>query len=150
MPIDLQDRVKSHLTQEQVIKLEEPPPDDDKKLIRVPIATFPPTAMVYSVNRITPIIPADNVESVPTTLIAKVLSPPDVKRKPRRIYVCTKCDRDYTYIDHGTQTVQQIGSPYGPGETNGFHNRNGTNGTHQAMHPGIHRPRLNSTETEIY
>lgn len=154
LPLDLQERVKSHMTREQIMALEDasnlPPPET--KMIRVPMPTFPPTAMVYSVNKVPPppppLSPSDNkLETVPTSLIAKVLAQPDPPRKPRRVFICNKCKTDVMLHDQEVQT--SISHP--PIDTNGY-NGGGVGGmrTHQcAIHPGVHRSRLNSTETEI-
>ena len=145
--------MKSHMTREQIIDLEDASNQApvETKMIRVPMPTFPPTAMVYSVNKVPPPPPPapiddSKLETVPTTLIAKVLSQPDSRRKPRRIYICNKCKVDVMTYDKEVQTcMAQVK------DTNGF-NRAGVASSrthHCAVHPGVHRSRLNSTETEI-
>ncbi|XP_013417574.1 tight junction-associated protein 1 [Lingula anatina] len=109
LPIDLQERVKSQLTREQIINMEDPPVGQvETKVIRVPMPTFPPTAMVYSVNKPTDDIEKANQEnrqeSVPMTLIAKVLTQPDPQRKPRKMYICDKCKVDVVFMDKDVQT----------------------------------------------
>ena len=47
LPPDLQQKIKAQMIPEA----SKPPPKTEAKIIRVPIPTFPPTAMVYSVNR---------------------------------------------------------------------------------------------------
>ena len=162
LPMDLQERVKSHMTREQIINMEDAENDPTPtKMIRVPMPTFPPTAMVYSVNKVPP--PnvhnsnGDNqsgnrLDSVPTSLIAKVLTQGEPFRKPRRVYICSKCTKDYG-IDHkSTQTSMTYS------DANGYHGVSPPRGAvwpaHGQYHgnvlpPGVHRPRLNSTETEI-
>lgn len=50
LPIDLQQKVKHHLNQKRKDLGMHPTSAPDIRTIRVPIPTFPPTAMVYSVN----------------------------------------------------------------------------------------------------
>ena len=106
------------------------------RTIRVPMPTFPPTAMVYSVNK----IPAAEEtraptqdRTVPTSLIAKVLAQPDKKTRPRN-YICCQCIRDVVFHDKDIQVnlLQEYNNGYG--SFGGLR---------------VHRPRLNSTETEI-
>lgn len=156
LPLDLQERVKSHLTREQVITLEDASTHaPETKMIRVPMPTFPPTAMVYSVNKVAPVhataisTPVDNksnkVDTVPMTLIAKVLTQPEAQHKPQRIYICVKCKNDITFMDKEIQTS----ITYGTNEVNGVHGTGTFRTHHGTMYPMVHRPRLNSTETEI-
>ncbi|XP_050406754.1 tight junction-associated protein 1 isoform X1 [Patella vulgata] len=141
LPIDLQDRVKKHLSSEQKINMENSSAKESK-LIRVPIATFPPTAMVYSVNNLQTksdvelgLERGNNGETVPMTLIAKVLTQPDPKHKPQRTYICWKCKKDVVNIDKEVQvnTVKDSDS----------------NSASRFWRQNDNRPRLDSTETEI-
>lgn len=128
------------MTPEQVINMEDQPPVRETKLIRVPIPTFPPTAMVYSVNNENKnnILQNSKADSVPMTLIAKVLSQPEPTRKPRRTYICQKCKRDIVFLDKEVQTVA--------GDRGSFHSQTGVK-----VHRNAGRPRTSSssTETEI-
>ncbi|XP_029643108.1 tight junction-associated protein 1 [Octopus sinensis] len=107
LPPDLQERVKCHMTQEELINMEEPPMTKETKLIRIPMQTFPPTAMVYSINNSNEDQLNDkqnsNTETVPMTLIAQVLSHPEPTRKPRRTYICFQCRRNVVLIDREVQ-----------------------------------------------
>ena len=96
------------MTTEEVIQTDNSQTKETAKLIQVPMQTFPPTAMVYTV----PKVDKDEFnkkktsgnETVPMTLIAKVLSKPELKRSPQRIYVCVKCLDDYSFSHKQTQT----------------------------------------------
>ncbi len=79
-------------------------------MIHVPMPTFPPTAMVYSVNQPMPTKepaepPREKNDTVPTNIIAKVLAQPKTKRKPRHLYICDKCNADYMFQEESTQTM---------------------------------------------
>ena len=145
LPPDLQDRVKNHMTREQIRNLENSPANETK-LIRVPIATFPPTAMFYSVNPTSIETNANNAlqgisptDTVPVSIITKVLSQPTSKQKSRWTYICSKCGRDISLSDKEVQVNSTNGT-----EIMGFPQKvNKPNGKQ------IGRVRLNSTETEI-
>lgn len=117
LPIDLQERLYSQSDQQQ---LESALTGDacnirnvgEKCIIRVPMATFPPTAMVYSTSRSMPPLPnPDNAEkSVPLTLIAKALTPPFTCR-PRRLFVCHRCKADIMLEDKSVQVSFDSYSP---------------------------------------
>ena len=110
LPFDLQNRVRSHLTSEQLMGLETKAPETTK-LIHVPMQTFPPTAMVYSVPKPvtdSPVVESDST-SVPLSLLAKVLSPVDSKRRPHRTHLCVKCREDYSSAHKETQTGRACG-----------------------------------------
>ena len=86
--------------------MEEAANQNEAKMIRVPMPTFPPTAMLYSVPRV--IAPPEanpaKVDTVPTTLIARVLAKSESKRRPRVFYVCNECRRDFMCTHRETQT----------------------------------------------
>lgn len=104
LPIGLQERVKGHLTSEQILNMENGAPETTK-LIHVPMQTFPPTAMVYSVPKQKDVSSESNEDlSVPMSLMAKVLTQPETKRKPRLMYFCVKCREDYYFAHKETQT----------------------------------------------
>ena len=85
--------------------------DRNNRTIRVPMPTFPPTAMVYTLNS-----EAENdakhttcqtqIKSVPTSLIAQVLCPPESTRKPSRFYICSGCNKELRVREMSTQTLQ--------------------------------------------
>ena len=114
-------------------------------MIRVPMPTFPPTAMLYSVPRV--IAPLEmqqtKVDTVPTTLIAQVLSKAESKRQPRRFYICNECRRDFMCIDRETQTVNMNRDSFRMKSQ-----RSSING-HSVSSTGMHQPRANSVETQI-
>lgn len=97
--------MKGHLTSEQIITMENGA-EEPTKLIHVPMQTFPPTAMVYSVPKknkeIPELLPEPN--GVPSLVMAKVLAQPDMKGRPQRTYFCVKCKEDYFYAHKETQT----------------------------------------------
>lgn len=144
LPPDLQERVKCHMTREEIINMEEPPPSKETKLIRVPMQTFPPTAMVYSINNQTDVHNNDKsknattTETVPMTLIAKVLSHPEPTRKPRKTYICFRCKRDIVLVDQEAQTC--LGKDKDSSLT--------AVSSNLRVHKS-NRTRLNSAETEI-
>lgn len=88
------------------------------KIIRVPISTFPPTAMVYSIEKVNeeptlPIATNGNVQNesngcpdyVSAAIMAKVLEERSKERKFRRSMKCFQCrKRMKEYIDIETQT----------------------------------------------
>lgn len=140
LPIEFQERVKKHMTQEQRLNCEEAPPSNDTtKLIRVPMPTFPPTAMVYSINNHPKGDNQDKTDetndTVPMNLITKVLTPNEPKHKPRRVYLCVKCNDDVTYHDKEVQVniSRDVVSNY----------------SNTRVHRPHGRMRLNSTETDI-
>ena len=134
----------------------------ETKTIRVPMPTFPPTAMVYSVNRNSPEVhstPAQTTQSsngtkctsdnVPMNLITQVLAPGEAKRKPRKYRVCNRCKVGYTLVDQAVQTIQ---SSYV--DANGFPrtavaNMRTNPPTITPHYPGVHRPRTNSSGSDI-
>ena len=106
--MDLQERVRKHMTREQQLLSQKA---EEERLVRVPIPTFPPTAMVFSVdpkhnsNGGAPSNGngADAKDTVPMALIARVLAQGPSKRNPMRTYLCVNCHRDTVVADKGTQ-----------------------------------------------
>ncbi|XP_076442826.1 tight junction-associated protein 1-like [Babylonia areolata] len=111
LPVELQERVRKHMTREQQMLSQKA---EEERLVRVPIPTFPPTAMVFSVD------PRHNAgngggpphsnngtaelkETVPMSLIARVLTQGPSKRNPMRTYLCVNCHSDTVVADKGTQ-----------------------------------------------
>lgn len=138
--MELQERVRSHLPRNAILHIE--PKDGTgidnttEKHIRVPMPTFPPTAMVYSVNRVPkPSSQEDDRSTVPAPLIAQVLSENMHKwnKRPRRVMVCCKCTNNVTFHDKSVQTP-----------SNGI-----SKNLPFCSTAGVHRPRTSSTETEI-
>ncbi|XP_069117530.1 tight junction-associated protein 1-like isoform X1 [Argopecten irradians] len=144
LPMELQERVKSHMTREEIINCEDAPQNESAKLIRVPMQTFPPTAMVYSINSSQKSNKDQNknsTDSVPMNLIAKVLTQPESKRKPRRMYICLRCKLDV--VVHDKEVQVSMGR-----EINGSGGALGNSGSLR-VHKPPGRVRTMSTETEI-
>ncbi|XP_033736339.1 tight junction-associated protein 1-like isoform X2 [Pecten maximus] len=145
LPMELQERVKSHMTREEIINCEDGPQNESTKLIRVPMQTFPPTAMVYSINNSSQKSIKDtnknSTDSVPMNLIAKVLTQPETKRKPRRMYICLRCKLDV--VVHDKEVQVSMGRDVNC--SNGGIGSSGSLRVHKP--PG--RIRTISTETEI-
>lgn len=125
----------------------------DKHIVRIPMATFPPTAMVYSMSRSVPSLnPDETNDRVPLTLIAKVLTPRSTRR-PRRLFVCHKCKSDVVCEDKSVQVTPDwfTSSPPSPAHTSS-HVNNFTNGRllyqspHQnnSQYAGVHRSQMNA------
>lgn len=108
LPVDLQERVRKHMTREQQMLSQKA---EEERLVRVPIPTFPPTAMVFSVdprhnaNGGPPSNPnsSELKDTVPMSLIARVLTQGPSKRNPMRTYLCVNCHSDTVVADKGTQ-----------------------------------------------
>ena len=96
------------MTTEEVLKTNNNEEKETTKFIQVPMQTFPPTAMVYTVPKIDK--HEDNGkqntanDTVPMTLIAEALTQPEVKRSPQRVFICVKCLEDYSFSHKQTQT----------------------------------------------
>ncbi|XP_064622402.1 brain-enriched guanylate kinase-associated protein-like isoform X2 [Lineus longissimus] len=150
LPLDLQNRLRPHLTREEIINMDDgpqSPQQDTQKTIRVPMPTFPPTAMVYSVNQKVNTVQVEvkqNDSSVPMTLIAKVLTQSEPRKRQRRIYICDKCKRDFVFMDKGIQADIRPLTRRDSDSDNASYSSNGSMHIHKPS-----RPRLNSTETEI-
>ena len=80
----------------------EGPPDNGTKMIKVPMATFPPTAMVYSINKPNS-PPPPKIDTVPMSLIARVLTQPESKHRPQRLVICKQCKTGWGIRDAGQQ-----------------------------------------------
>lgn len=83
---------------------------EEQKLIRVPIATFPPTAMVFSLNQNINRQPEQQQQPpqsdlgfVPMSLIARVLMQTESRRIHPRMFLCMMCKRDVFHEDKGCQ-----------------------------------------------
>ncbi|GFO27474.1 tight junction-associated protein 1 [Plakobranchus ocellatus] len=126
LPLDLQERVRQHMSRDQLLAAESAIQENhsgdsnSRKLIRVPIATFPPTAMVFSLNQ------NSNKQSnlpttqqqlhhsqsldtdihkgyVPMSIIARVLSQKRKRNIFPRMYLCMNCKKDVFHLDEGCQ-----------------------------------------------
>jgi len=94
LPADLQQKVKHHMNiRKRDQSTHTTPPAPDVRTIRVPISTFPPTAMVYSVNKLgiaDKQLPTTDVNKPPVDLVsaaimAKVLEERAKERRPRPV-----------------------------------------------------------------
>lgn len=87
--------------------------EEQQRLIRVPIATFPPTAIMYSLDQNAKRQEQqqqqqqqndnDNKGYVPMSLIARVLTQADQRKSLPRSFLCIKCKKDVNYLDKGCQ-----------------------------------------------
>ncbi|PVD25805.1 hypothetical protein C0Q70_13465 [Pomacea canaliculata] len=108
LPIELQERVRKHMTREQQQQSQK---SEEERLLRVPMPTFPPTAMVFSLDSRHPgsanlangNSPGEDKETVPMAIIAKVLTQGPSKRNPQRSYLCVSCHQDIVMADKATQ-----------------------------------------------
>jgi hypothetical protein len=83
------------------------------KIIKVPISTFPPTAIIYSVNKI-PEEPTDSANQMPdyvsAAIMAKILEERSKERalksgsRYQKCYQCRKRCEMSIYYDQDTQT----------------------------------------------
>lgn len=99
LPIDLQEKVKMHMNQTNDTKKSNGP---EYRTIRVPIPTFPPTAMVYSVNAVHAAKTdteesmsqnSNNISSdyVSAAIMAKVLEERTRERNAKKLNRCEDC-----------------------------------------------------------
>ncbi|KAL8576200.1 hypothetical protein ACOMHN_027855 [Nucella lapillus] len=133
LPVDLQERVRKHMTHEQQMLSQKA---EEERLVRVPIPTFPPTAMVFSVNPRhnannggSPTTPSNPElkDTVPMSLIARVLAQGPSKRNPMRTYLCVSCHSDTVVADKGTQANLLMDHSIVVDRSNGVHH--GTSAT---------------------
>ena len=116
---------------------EEAPPTE-QKIIRVPMPTFPPTAMVYSMNNTNNLNEKNGKEAddtVPMEIITKVLTQPESSRKHHRTYICVNCKHDVTYHDREVQV-------------NAGRDCTGSGGVNSSAGLKVHRFRSNSSDTD--
>lgn len=111
LPVELQERVRKHMTREQQLQSQKA---EEERLLRVPIPTFPPTAMVFSVDSqhngaAGPSTGSsgggggDLKDTIPMSLIARVLTQGPRKSNPMRSYLCVNCRQDTVLADKGSQ-----------------------------------------------
>uniref|UniRef100_A0A2C9L4F3 Brain-enriched guanylate kinase-associated protein n=1 Tax=Biomphalaria glabrata TaxID=6526 RepID=A0A2C9L4F3_BIOGL len=110
LPIDLQDRLRQHMTREQIMAAENGVSmQEEQKLIRVPMATFPPCAMVFSLNQNINKPSDQHNESdaskgfVPMSLITRVLTQRESRKTYPRMFLCMACKKDVFHEDKGCQ-----------------------------------------------
>ena len=110
---------------------------EEERLVRVPIPTFPPTAMVFSVDprhgTMTNGDTSTPKDTVPMSLIAKVLAQGPARKPTKRAYLCTNCLKDTVVADKASQAnllldhSLVIDRP--PGSIHGFSHQGGTAAT---------------------
>jgi len=118
LPLTLQERVKGQLTRRELMELEDDSGDlsaDSTKPVNIPIPTFPPTAAVCAVPQ-APLSTNGSllrrVNTVPMSLLAQVLLPPEDERSPRQqrqrgdVYVCSVCRRCDAAVDCSSSSSQ--------------------------------------------
>ncbi|XP_022258378.1 tight junction-associated protein 1-like isoform X2 [Limulus polyphemus] len=117
IPLDLQERVKSHLNNRT--KKETQNNNPEVGTIRIPIPTFPPTAMVYSVSKISNVgsvkqngssqasqrMSKSPPDCVSAAIIAKVLAERTKERNAKKQVICMacKCEKQNVYY-HNKET----------------------------------------------
>lgn len=133
------------MTREEVIQLEDAPVSSEPpKPVLVPMATFPPTAMVYSMNKVMNKTENPNTrngasDKVPMDVITRALSHPDPVKRSRRTFICLQCRRDVGCNNKETQ-VNMSRETYGSSD----------NLSDLRVHRQCARTRSNSSESEMY
>lgn len=165
LPPELQLRVKSHLGQKQMLDLNESSQlchqrqhEPPSKIIRVPMATFPPTAIVYSVNRASNGLDSANDSDVviPAAVMARVLTKPDnAPCRSGRVVVCRKCLAENLVTDSWTQTKSWLSAEMSSfsgsakdGNSSIEHSPLCQIQSREEPHPKVHRHRYNSVESQ--
>ena len=133
------------MTREEIIKLEDAPDSaEPPKPVHVPMATFPPTAMVYSMNKVVNKMETASMRNgaddrVPMDIITKALSHPDPVKRSRRTFICLKCRHDVVCNNKETQ-VNMSRETYGSSD----------NLSELRVHRQCVRTRSNSSESEMF
>lgn len=139
LPLDLQDRVRSYLTKEELEELEyiSDEPSESSRSVHMPMSTFPPTAVFSApsnpVRKYTSETDAgrnDNI--VPMNLIAKALRSNDGPLLARPRHVCCasrKCGPDCRAVD-----AETVGLPLDYLQRDQPHVKNSLSGP-----PGVHK-----------
>lgn len=133
------------MTREEVIQLEDAPVSSEPpKPVLVPMATFPPTAMVYSMNKVMNKTENPNTrngasDTVPMDVITRALSHPDPVKRSRRTFICLQCRRDVGRNNKETQ-VNMSRETYGSSD----------NLSDLRVHRQCARTHSNSSESEMY
>ncbi|KFM74089.1 Tight junction-associated protein 1, partial [Stegodyphus mimosarum] len=115
-PSDLQDKVKLHFNHRPQRDLHNSRSSPELRTIRVPIPTFPPTAMVYSVNNVPRALDneADDSQNLPdyvsAAIMAKVLEERTKERSGRQDH-CKVCWYRRHSMDHKDKATQTYWPP---------------------------------------
>lgn len=116
LPSDLQKKAKTHLAREG---REQPKPRPEMKVIKVPIPTFPPTAMVYSVNKYTDVNKScEPVDAVSAAIMAAVL---EERQRERAQQHCSTCSCGNHSNNRSTTTTHNDNTSNGDEFTNEHH-----------------------------
>ena len=138
LPLDFQDRVKSHLSKEDLEKSNQ---SSTSESVYLPMITFPPTA-VFSINNLaknksneeTPLSNGSS-STIPVKLIAEVLSEYSRYQPNPSPYVCSKCGGDggseHSKFDDIPLTENVLNDEGDYWQRRSHSNRS---------NPGIHRP----------
>lgn len=135
-PSDLQERLRQMMPKDQLLAAENASlnPPEENRIVRIPIATFPPTAMVYSLQekpRQSDIekggakteTESANSGLISTSLIAKALNQHKPPRVVPQVFMCVSCRRDTELKDtdcqvdlltRGTRPVEITTFSHGP------------------------------------
>ncbi|CAL4075295.1 unnamed protein product, partial [Meganyctiphanes norvegica] len=132
LPSDLQKKAKTHLSKEG-----REPHKPEMKVIKVPIPSFPPTAMVYSVNKYTDQNKSSEpVDAVSAAIMAAVLEERQRERAQQHCSTCS-CNNSSSRLtgrtDNDQGNIDEFTSACHPDETNrnnlfnnGFHSKGET------------------------
>lgn len=158
--MSLKDRVRSQLTPRELLELEEAEEDAEMaaRSVRVPITTFPPTAVSFlrPMNHSAAAVNSGDdgsmrrVNTVPMSLVARALLPvtsmddSGVSRRRRGdAYICANCRRCDSVVDGGAASGRRT--------TGGLEYTSCTNGDEQATNSaGIHTPNKCAAQTMFH
>lgn len=161
LPVELKQRVRSQVSgSSHIIDMDDCNQSlqpSGNRVIRVPMPTFPPTAIVYSIGRTSSngqktSQSATEVETVPSGVMARVLAKASTSRpRPGRVVVCGRCCAELRRADKGTQTED------GWSQHESSHHSivgRSTSSSHSDVppstaQPGIHHPRHNSSDSSL-
>lgn len=110
-PSDLQDKVKLHFNHRPQRDIHNSRSSPELRTIRVPIPTFPPTAMVYSVNNVPRALDSDDSQNLPdyvsAAIMAKVLEERSKERidKQEHCRICLYRRQSLDLKEKSTQTT---------------------------------------------
>jgi tight junction protein 4 (peripheral) len=165
LPLTLQERVRGQLTREEILELEDYSSESSEPLkpVRVPIPTFPPTA-VCALRNVTepPVVEENNplrrVNTVPMSLVARALLPPDdnihdnsaARRRHGDVFVCALCRRSESVLDG--DNLARNGAVHGAGELSQSSDHGGGRASASSSclaSPGVHRARRSPTQLAL-
>jgi len=113
LPTDLQNKVKMYISDKKKTYTEGSSGGaarPEMKTIKVPIPTFPPTAMYYSVNKSDDDNNEDesgkSVDIVSAAIVAKILEEREKERRNIKHCISCVCPARRTALDNSTQTQE--------------------------------------------